>query len=232
MLDVIPMSFIRCDVNLWADGPFPAGWTAQPRTNYLLDLSEEYAVIRRQFHSSCRNLLNRGLSDGLKIEHGFPMVSQISLAGKHGGMGETPERDILHFQNLCEQWPDNGHIYSLAVTSSMGHALAGAVFLHSHQQLHYLLGWSSQEGRRQNAGRFLLDQIIRMHAGQPITLDFEGSDIPGVAQFFSSFGAVPKQYLLLRRDNMPMAVKILMALRDGLRAGFTEKMRGPSDTWR
>lgn len=232
MLGAIPPGIIRCDVNIWTDDPFPDGWAAQPRTNYMLDLSEGYSVIRSQFHSSCRNLLNRGLSEGLHIEHGFPIASQVSLAGTHGGLGRTSGRDIIRFQRLCEQWPDYGHIYSLAVTSPTGHAVAGAVFLRSHQQLHYLLGWSSREGRRENASRFLIDHIIRMHAGQPITLDFEGSDISGVAQFFSSFGAVPKQYLLLRRDNMPTAVKILMALRDGFRAGFTEKMRGPSAPWR
>lgn len=226
MLDAIPAHFIRCDVNLWAGGPCPSDWEVQPRTNYLLDLSEEYEIIRSQFHSSCRNLLNRGLSDGLKIEHGFPIVSQVSLAGTHGGLGETAQRDLLRFQRLCEQWPKVGPLYTLAVKSYEGQPITGAVFLRSHARLHYLLGWSSQEGRRKNASRFLLDEIIRMHAGRPITLDFEGSDIPGVAQFFASFGAVPKQYLLLRRDNMPTAVKILMALRDGVRAGFNAMMSG------
>lgn len=230
MLDAIPAHFIRCDVNLWADGPFPSDWAVQPRTNYLLDLSEEYAIIRSQFHSSCRNLLNRGLSDGLHIEHGFPIVSQVSLAGTHGGLGETAQRDLLLFQRLCEQWPKVGPLYSLAVISSEGQPLAGAVFLHSHTRLHYLLGWSSQEGRRQNASRFLLDQIIRMHAGQPISLDFEGSDIPGVAQFFASFGAVPRQYQLLRRDKLPMPVKVFFRFRDILRAGLTAKSQGNEGT--
>ena len=201
MLEAIPRSLIRCDLNLWTDTP-PPGWVVRSRINHLLALSIDYPAIRDRYGATCKNLLNRGLTAGWYLESTFPFTAQIQMAGRFGGLGSTTQRDIRRFERLCTVWPAAGEILSLAMYDSSGQAHAGGIFLRSTRRLHYLLGWSSPEGKQHNASRHILDHVIRMHASQPLTLDFEGSDIPGVAQFFESFGAIPSRYQFLRRDKL------------------------------
>lgn len=204
MLHAIPRYLVRCDINVWTEVKVPpTGWSSTPRVNHLLDLSEDYLSIRGRYHATCKNILNRGLPGGWYLKSVFPVAAQIQLAGRFGGLGATAHRDTNRFERLCTVWPEMGDTLSLAICDSSGQVHAGGVFLRSTDQLHFLLGWSSPEGRNNNASRHILDHIIRMNAGLPLTLDFEGSDIPGVAQFFESFGAVPLPYQLLRRDKLP-----------------------------
>ena len=53
---------------------------------------------------------------------------------------------------------------------------------------------STKEGYKQNAMAVIIDSIIREYAGRDVLLDFEGSDLPGVASFFSGFGASRRKY--------------------------------------
>jgi hypothetical protein len=230
MLSAIPADFIRCDINLWTTDPNPPGWTSRVRTNHLLDLSDTYSNIRSRYSASCRNLLNRGLSEGFNIVKGHPIPDQLKMALKFGGLGKMKVRDTDGFVRLCQKLCDTGEASSLAIPSSDGRMLAGGIFLRSQHQIHYLLGWSSGAGRSMNAARFIIDHVIREYAGQPFTFDFEGSDIPGVAQFFSSFGAVPNKYQFLRRDQLPIPVKVFFMLRDVMSAGLTAKSQGNEGT--
>jgi hypothetical protein len=202
MLSAIPQRLLRCDLNLWTDAA-PSGWVVRSRINHLLDLSMEYTAIRRRYGATCKNLLNRGLAESLQLTTSCPISAQLQMAGQFGGLGQTDERDVLRFERLCREWEQTGQLLSMAVATKDGRIIAGGVFLRSARQLHYLLGWSNREGKKYNASRHILGEVIQMHAGQPLTLDFEGSDIPGVAQFFESFGAVPKIYPFLRRDKLP-----------------------------
>jgi hypothetical protein len=215
MLKAIPRSLRRCDINLWINEP-PLGWQAITRFNHRLDLSTDYPAIRSRYQSTCRNILNRGLAFGLQILSGIPVSLQLQMAQKFGGLGRTDRLDVLRFETLCQRWSHVSEVLSLVISSTDGRVISGAVFLRSAHQLHYLLGWSSPEGKQHNASRHMLDHVIRMHASQPLILDFEGSDIPGVAQFFESFGAVPHPYHLLRRDNIPVLLRRVISFKNQL----------------
>lgn len=213
MLSAIPQSLLRCDLNLWTDAA-PSGWVVRSRINHLLDLSMEYTAIRRRYGATCKNLLNRGLAESLQLTTSCPISAQLQMAGQFGGLVQTDERDVLRFERLCRKSEKTGQMLSMAVTTTDGRIIAGGIFLRSARQLHYLLGWSNREGKKYNASRHILDEVIRIHAGQPLTLDFEGSDIPGVAQFFESFGAVPHRYQFLRRDTLPAVLEKAIRFRN------------------
>jgi hypothetical protein len=51
--------------------------------------------------------------------------------------------------------------------------------------------------------------LIKEFAGQPIILDFEGSDIPGIAQFNKSFGAEKEFYFKIKINRLPWWLKLL-----------------------
>jgi hypothetical protein len=53
----------------------------------------------------------------------------------------------------------------------------------------------------------LIDSFIREHAGQALTLDFEGSNDPNVARFYKSFGAAECNYYKITINRLPWIAK-------------------------
>jgi hypothetical protein len=41
-----------------------------------------------------------------------------------------------------------------------------------------------------------------------MTLDFEGSNIPGIARFYKGFGALPQTYYSLHQNRLPKLLQI------------------------
>jgi hypothetical protein len=55
----------------------------------------------------------------------------------------------------------------------------------------------------------LFHQIISEFAGTPLILDFEGSDLPGVARFYQKFGAQNQPYFFFKSNRLPTGIKWL-----------------------
>ena len=53
-------------------------------------------------------------------------------------------------------------------------------------------------GRVKRAHFYLLDQLIAEFATKNMILDFEGSDVPGIAEFYRKFGSVNQPYPFLK----------------------------------
>jgi hypothetical protein len=81
--------------------------------------------------------------------------------------------------------------------------LAIVLFLRDKDRIYLLQATTSPAGRDIGANHFLLDHVIREFAGQSMTLDFEGSDLPGVAHFYKSFGAQDQPYFFYRYNRLP-----------------------------
>jgi hypothetical protein len=103
------------------------------------------------------------------------------------------------FTRLCQWLEGLGMLESWEVLSQQGERIAGAVFAKNNRKIYYLLAWNNEEGRSAAASHLLMDQVIAAHAGSDIVLDFEGSDVPGIAHFFEGFGAEPLPYLSIRK---------------------------------
>jgi hypothetical protein len=54
----------------------------------------------------------------------------------------------------------------------------------------------------------LIDTYIGQNAGKEMTLDFEGSNIPGIARFYKGFGALPQTYYSLHQNRLPKLLQI------------------------
>ena len=63
------------------------------------------------------------------------------------------------------------------------------------------------EGREQEANHFLLDRLINEFAASDTVLDFEGSDLPGVAHFYRNFGGIDQPYFFYRLNRLPWYIR-------------------------
>jgi hypothetical protein len=77
----------------------------------------------------------------------------------------------------------NTAVYSVADSSD--NLLASAVFFIDSGRAYYILVGNASSRKNSGASHTLIDAFIKDHAGKGILLDFEGSDIPGLALFYS-----------------------------------------------
>jgi hypothetical protein len=87
--------------------------------------------------------------------------------------------------------------------------IASAVFFFSHKRAYYILVGNHPDAKNAGASHALIDAIIKDHAGKNLILDFEGSDIPGLALFYKSFGAVEEKYAAIKLNKLPFYIKWL-----------------------
>ena len=77
------------------------------------------------------------------------------------------------------------------------------VFFITNSRIYYVLAGNDPSGRPIAASHQLINAVIEKYAGKALILDFEGSDIPGIAFFFEGFGAKSEQYYYLHNNNLP-----------------------------
>ena len=87
--------------------------------------------------------------------------------------------------------------------------LAIILLLKDSGRLYNIMSTTFPEGRRMEANHFLFEQLIREFANNRLILDFEGSDIEGIARFYQKFGAVNEPYFYLRYNNLAWPIKYL-----------------------
>ena len=98
-------------------------------------------------------------------------------------------------------------VATYGVFSTENKLFASAVFLFSHNRAYYILVGNHPEGKATGASHTLIDAFIKDHAEKNMLLDFEGSDIPNLAFFYSSFGATLETYPALKINRLPFYLK-------------------------
>ncbi len=171
---------------------------------YQLNLIHEYSRIWDNYTDKRRNNIRRALMEGLITKQHihfedfmtffhvrayrnseYLTSAQIQVLGRL--LIEALER------NHCELWG----VYK-------GEALiATAAFIRSEHYWTYIASATSLTGRKTHAMSLLLDRFFYEHAQENMIFDFEGSDIPSIAQFFKGFGAYPVTYYRLWYWNLP-----------------------------
>jgi hypothetical protein len=77
------------------------------------------------------------------------------------------------------------------------------LLLKDKSRLYNIISCTTPEGRNRLAGHVLHDSIIKEFSQTGWVLDFEGSDIPGVAHFYKSFGAINQPYTRVHFNSLP-----------------------------
>ncbi len=87
--------------------------------------------------------------------------------------------------------------------------VAAAFFAVFAGRIYYLIPVSGEEGKNSRAMFGIVDYIIGNYAGTGLVLDFEGSNIPGIARFFTGFGARESRYDTLEINRLPAIFRLI-----------------------
>lgn len=211
LLQSIPSRFLLVDINIWNEIEFtPPDARIYNRSNFQMSLANTYSEIQESYATNTQRNISRAQELGLSIKESETNSSILQLK-KENLKVRLKESDLQILDSLLNYALKNGYgkIYEVYSNTSL---LASAFFISFNKRLTYLLSASSQKGKNKRAMFYLIDEIIRKHSGTDIILDFEGSEIPGLARFFSGFGASSTNYKRVTINNLPYPLKPLYRL--------------------
>ncbi len=208
MLAAIPKKFRLIEIELNAgnvfDLPFPL------RTNYILDLNKPYESLYAAYNKNLQRNLKRSEEQLLRCVPDIPVQDVIGIAKKQmADFSNYTDFDFVNFRKLFSQLHIRGESKAYGVYTDRSELVASAVFFFSHHRAYYILVGNRTDNRTTGASHFLIDRFIHQHAGKRLLLDFEGSDVNGLANFYSSFGAVEEKYPSIRVNRLPWLVRLL-----------------------
>lgn len=100
-----------------------------------------------------------------------------------------------------------GYLYGAFNSRNM--LCAAGFFVYSNQKACFILSVSNDEGKAQSAMFLLVDEFIKDFSGQNMILDFEGSNIEGIARFYKGFGATAFNFPTIKSNKLPYPLKLL-----------------------
>ncbi len=179
------------------------------RTNYLLKLDGDTESMRQSLHQDVQEKLRRAAKWELQYE-ALTNPSEIILAYKslyQSKQGLT-NSDYLNFEALMQIYQQSDRLVLRCVRANgSGDWLAAVLMVQDGRRLYNLASCLRPEGRKNLANYVLFDQLIQEFAHTGWILDFEGSDIPGIAYFYEQFASNKETYPFMRWNQLPGLLK-------------------------
>jgi hypothetical protein len=175
-------------------------------TTCRLNLNHNYNLISDHYSENTRRNIKKANTEGLRFRTNISLLEFMELLDKDKSagakiLGRKKNRTIL--TRLIPAMLNRNAGMICGVKNRHGDLLAAALIGQDKHYHYYLAPVMNEEGRESRAMFYLIDRYIHLNAGLPITLDFEGSDIPSVSRFYKGYGALAGTYPSIRINRLP-----------------------------
>jgi len=178
--------------------------TFQPYVNFVLDLDAPYTTLSAHYKQDLVNNLKKGRRISLQYRDNPALDESLSLFRQFYSprLPHVRPEEYGRFKDLCHTLQQKGQLILRGVYNVRQELLATAVIPHDDKRLYLLQSTVTPAGRQDGANHFLLDRLIAEFAQKPLTLDFEGSEEPGIAHFYANFGGIDQPYFFFRHNKL------------------------------
>lgn len=186
------------------------------KSTHLLSLNIPIDEIHKNFNSNIKRQIKKA-SKQLKIVKTYDLKElykcYLDSMGRQQGTETVPMDIAQRTIELCQQ-KEIGVIYLAVDENKNVHSAIWNVA--DDNSSYYLLGGSKKEFMGSGSMSLLLWHCIQLaHSDKKEFFDFEGSEIPGVAKFFASFGSTKVDYPVLSAPTNPI-LQVILSLRNRL----------------
>ena len=206
--------FRFADVHINSQNPILTGHSAIrffPRNNFLLDLQYNYKSLARSYSTNTKRNIAKATDNNLQLIAGISTEDYLQFKSRNL-TGKLKREDLEKLKGIISNARYRGIGEIFGVYSAENEICAAVFFYRWKNRVIYMNAATSEIGKKLGAMYFLVDKFIRDNAETDLIIDFEGSMIPGVARFYSGFGATPETYYQLKFNRLPAIVKWLKPL--------------------
>ena len=172
---------------------------AKIRDNFELDISSDIEIIRKEYSQNVKRNLKKAKKNNLEIkECSNDLLIQLFKQNKGKAVKELDREAYVTLSKLLEiiQQKEKGECFGVYKQEQL---ISAAFFSNCLGRSIYLFSASNSSAREIGANHFLIDNYIAKYKKDSLILDFEGTMIPTLARFYSSFGAEKKYYFLINK---------------------------------
>lgn len=181
----------------------------QLRKNLVLDLGNEYESLYNNYNTNTKRNIKKAIEYGCTIQSEVDIEKVIDLTELQLQKKDKSLKDnTTRFRSLFANLKAKGMTKVYGVSSGQK-LISSAVFFIDKKRAYYILVGNHPDSKTSGASHLLIDSFIKDHATKPLLLDFEGSDIPGLANFYSGFGAEGQPYPALTINRLPYYLRWL-----------------------
>ena len=210
-ISAIPSKFKFIEVNLNEQNYFLSEeYKLIKRKNYLLNLNKPYDKLVKDYNNQALRNLKKSRKQEIELRtiQYKEVITFYRIHKSEVTLGVKSE-DYLALEGLMEVAYKRGKLFSKGVFSKSGELLACGSYLMQKGRIIFLIGTSSASGRETGAMHYLMDSMIFQFSNHKMLFDFEGSEIPGIARFYKSFGAMKTHYFRLKKNRLPWLLRLL-----------------------
>jgi len=175
--------------------------------NYVLNLNNPYENLYHAYRDNIKRNIKKSEQFQLSINKNIAIADVIKLAKQQSGNAAISTDDFSRFEKLFQLLYSKQKATTYGAYTKEERLIASAAFFFSHKRAYYIMVGNHPDGKALGASHTLINAFIKDHAGEDLLLDFEGSDIPSLAFFYSSFGAVEEKYSAVRLNRLPTYLK-------------------------
>ena len=210
-LNSIPKKFKYWDISLNHGNVFQLkSFDLYTRINYILDLNRSYEELYKNYSENIQRNIKKAEQAGCIAKNDFDPENVVQLALKQmKHYSKNSDDNAERFRYFYKYLHANRQATTYGVFSKENKLLSSCVFFFSHHRAYYILVGNDPAGKDVGASHGVINAFIKDHAGKNMLLDFEGSDIPGLALFYKSFGAREEKYSAIRLNKLPFYLKWL-----------------------
>jgi hypothetical protein len=211
-LNCIPAKFRYIDFNLNTSNEMPASGNVSEMTNLELELFKEYKDLETGYQNNLHRNLKKAAQNNFTLSKHIKPEEIISLfrANKGRELTHLNYKQYVMLKDIADKSINKGIAEIWGAFDEFNQLLAAILWVTSHQKVIFLFSALSGTGKKLNAMPWLIDAFIKQNAGKTLTLDFEGSNIEGLARFYSSFGAKKIMYQRYIRTSLPPLLQIVL----------------------
>jgi hypothetical protein len=177
--------------------------------NFILPLDSSYEEMSDRFSAVVTQNIRRAAGHNLDYEKGEIDEAIYHCKRLYGKRSGVTDEQFERFRKLCFFIGKNDKIIVRKVSTAGGSLLAIALLPADKRRMYNAINSTLPEGRTSLANYYLLSRLWMEFEGTGMIFDFEGSDIPGVKEFYRKFGGVNQPYQKLHFNHLPWPMNLV-----------------------
>ncbi len=172
--------------------------------NFCVDVSDTYQSIFDNFSSNTKRVVKKTLKEKWELFENDSPEKLVNLFKETRGATLGLDEDFyVNFKKIMYQCVHKGIGKVYTIYGSGNQIIAGAFLVETAHRVVFLFSGLSEEGKKRNAMRYLINEQLIWASQKNRLFDFEGSKDENLAKFYSSFGAENRPYCHLKYNNLP-----------------------------
>lgn len=211
LMKLVTNKFSYGDILFNAGNFIPQAFPIIKRTNYVLPLDQPYNQLASKFSADLKKNVTLSQKTKMEIVSGTDIEFTIKLF-------QNQYREKLtvitppHFErllNACRELQKRNLIFTRIIAGSENEVYAAGLFLKDKKRIYNILNSTTNAGRKTSANHYLLCSVLKEFSESDLLFDFEGSDLPGVKEFYLNFRPQYQPFFHHHFNTLPFPFRLL-----------------------